>query len=487
MEDITTLNPKLVWGIFDAITKVPRPSKKETKIRKFLIDWALQHNLEAKEDNAGNVLMKKPATTGFENRETIVLQSHMDMVCEKNNDIDFDFDNNPIQTLIDGEWVTANGTTLGADDGIGMAAQMAVLIDRTLEHGQIEALFTVDEETGLTGAFNLEAGFFDGKILLNLDSEDEGEIFIGCAGGIDTTAWFNFKQVVAPKSHQALKIGITGLKGGHSGDEIDKGHGNSIKILNRYLWETNKKYNIELGYFEGGNLRNAIPREASAIFLIPHHDKEQARADFNIFIHKMETEYYSTESGMKFTIESAESPEWVIDSTTKNNLLDALYGCPNNVISMSKRMTGMVETSTNLASIKFKNETKIEVTTSQRSDLESGKYDIAQSVESVFRLSGAKVEHSDGYPGWTPNPDSGILKIAKKSYENLFNQTPVVRSIHAGLECGLFLEKYPYLDMVSFGPTLRFVHSPDEKIHIGSVQKFWDLLIDILKNAPVKK
>ncbi len=486
MEKITDLNPKLVWRIFDAITKVPRPSKKEEKIRQFLMNWAQQHNLEAKDNKAGNILIKKSATSGYENRKTIVLQSHMDMVCEKNNDIDFDFDNDGIQTIIDGEWVTANGTTLGADDGIGMAAQMAVLIDDSLEHGPIEALFTVDEETGLTGAFNLEAGFFDGKILLNLDSEDEGEIFIGCAGGIDTTAWFDFKKVTAPKSHQALKIAVTGLKGGHSGDEIDKGHGNSIKILNRYLWETNKKFNIELGYFEGGNLRNAIPREASAIFLVPHHDKEQARADFNVFIHKMEMEYGSTEPGMKLMLESIDSPEWVIDSVTKNNLLDALYGCPNNVISMSKRMKGMVETSTNLAAIKFKNDTLIEITTSQRSDLESGKYDIAQSVESVFRLAGAKIEHSDGYPGWTPNPDSEILEVAKASYQRLFNQTPVVRSIHAGLECGLFLEKYPYLDMVSFGPTLRFVHSPDEKIHIGSVQKFWDFLVDVLKNAPVE-
>ena len=486
MTKITDLNPKLVWGIFNAITKVPRPSKKEEKIRQFLMNWAQQHNLEAKDDKAGNILIKKPATSGYENRKTIVLQSHMDMVCEKNNDVNFDFDNDAIQTIIDGEWVTANGTTLGADDGIGMAAQMAVLIDDSLEHGPIEALFTVDEETGLTGAFNLEAGFFDGKILLNLDSEDEGEIFIGCAGGIDTTAWFDLKKVTAPKSHQALKIAVTGLKGGHSGDEIDKGHGNSIKILNRYLWETNKKYNIELAYFEGGNLRNAIPREASAIFMVPHHDKEQARADFNVFIHKMEMEYGPIESGIKLILESTESPEWIIDSETKNNLLDALYGCPNNVISMSKRMKGMVETSTNLAAIKFKNDTLIEITTSQRSDLESGKYDIAQSVESVFRLAGAKVEHSDGYPGWTPNPDSEILEVAKASYQRLFNQTPIVRSIHAGLECGLFLEKYPYLDMVSFGPTLRFVHSPDEKIHIGSVQKFWDFLVDVLKNAPVE-
>ncbi len=484
MTQITDLNPKLVWEIFDEITKVPRPSKKEEKIRQFLITWAQQRNIEVHEDKAGNVLMKKPATSGYENRKTIVLQSHMDMVCEKNNDVDFDFDNDPIETIVDGEWVTANGTTLGADDGIGMAAQMAVLVDDSLQHGPIEALFTVDEETGLTGAFNLEAGFFDGKILLNLDSEDEGEIFIGCAGGIDTTAWFDFKKTPAPKSHQALKIGITGLKGGHSGDEIDKGHGNSVKILNRYLWETNQKFNIELAHFEGGNLRNAIPREASATFLVPHHDKEQARADFNIFISKMENEYGLTEPDMKLTLESAELPEWIIDSTTKNNLLDAIYGCPNNVIAMSKRMPGMVETSTNLAAIKLKNDTQIEITTSQRSDIESGKYDIAQSVGSVFHLAGAKVEHSDGYPGWTPNPDSEILEISKTVYKNRFGNEPVVRSIHAGLECGLFLEKYPYLDMVSFGPTLRFVHSPDEKINIASVQKFWDFLVSVLENAP---
>ncbi len=484
MTKIISLQPQLVWAIFDEITKVPRPSKKEIKIRRFLLDWAQKHHLEAKEDKAGNILIKKAATSGYENRQTIVLQSHMDMVCEKNSDKDFDFEQDAIETIVDGEWVTANGTTLGADDGIGMAAQMAILIDDTVKHGPIEALFTVDEETGLTGAYKLEPNFFEGKILINLDSEDEGEIFIGCAGGIDTTAWFDFKKIAPTKSYQALKIAITGLKGGHSGDEIDKGHGNAIKILNRYLWEANQKFGIELAYFEGGNLRNAIPREAAAIFLVPHHDKEQARADFNIFIHTMEVEYSVTEPNMKFTLESTEHPEWIIDTTTKNNLLNALYGCPNNVIAMSRRIKGMVETSSNLAAVKFKNDAQIEVTTSQRSEIESKKYDIAQSIESVFRLAGAKVEHSDGYPGWTPNPNSSILEIAKSSYQQLFNKTPIVRSIHAGLECGLFLEKYPYLDMISFGPTLRFVHSPDEKIHIASVQKFWDFLIDILKNAP---
>ncbi|HIE16393.1 MAG TPA: aminoacyl-histidine dipeptidase [Bacteroidales bacterium] len=487
MTAITSLKPKLIWEIFDSITKIPRPSKKEKKIRTFLINWAKKHQLEVLEDKAGNILMKKPATPGFENKKTIVLQSHMDMVCEKNNNIDFDFDNDSIQTYIENGWVTAKGTTLGADDGIGMAAQMAVLIDNTLEHGPIEALFTVDEETGLTGAFNLEPNFFTGKILLNLDSEDEGEIFIGCAGGIDTTAWFNYEKIKAPKSYQALKISITGLKGGHSGDDINKGHGNAIKILNRYLWEINQKYDIELFYFEGGNLRNAIPREASAIFLVSNYKKEQARADFNIFIHTMEIEYGYVEPNMKLTLTSTETPEWIIDSKTKDNLFNALYGCPNNVIAMSKRMPDMVESSTNLAAIRFKSDSQIEIITSQRSELESSKYDIAQSVESVFRLANATVKHSDGYPGWTPNPDSEILKIAKKSYKKLFNQYPIVRSIHAGLECGLFLKKYPYLDMISFGPTLRFVHSPDEKINIDSVQKFWDFLIEILKDVPEDK
>ena len=481
---IRELEPKLVWQIFDEITKIPRCSKKEEKIRNFLIEWAKKHNIEVKTDKAGNVLMKKPATPGYENRVPVVLQSHMDMVCEKNSDVPHNFDTDPIKVKIEDGWVTAEGTTLGADDGIGMAAQMAILIDDSVKHGPIEALFTVDEETGLTGAFNLEEGFFEGKILLNLDSEDEGEIFIGCAGGIDTVAQFNFHTKPAPQSHQALEIKISGLKGGHSGDDINKNRGNAIKILNRYLWMMNKKYGIELYKFEGGNLRNAIPREAYAVFTVPHKHKEEVRADFNKFIADIENEIKIVEPDIKLELGSHELPEYVIDEDTKDRLLNAIYGLPNGVIAMSKRMPGLVETSTNLASVKYIDENTIEVTTSQRSEIDSAKYDIANAIEAVFTLAGANVEHNGGYPGWTPNPDSKILKIAENSYKKLFGKVPVVRSIHAGLECGLFLEKYPYLDMISFGPTLRDVHSPDERIEIETVKKFYDLLKDVIENIP---
>ncbi len=487
MATIKDLEPKLVWSIFEEITKIPRCSKKEDKIRQFLIDWAKKHNIEVKTDKAGNVLMKKPATPGYENKVPVVLQSHMDMVCEKNSDVPHNFDTDPIKVKIEDGWVTAEGTTLGADDGIGMAAQMAILIDDSVKHGPIEALFTVDEETGLTGAFELEEGFFEGKILLNLDSEDEGEIFIGCAGGIDTVATMNFHAKPAPASHQALKVKISGLKGGHSGDDINKNRGNAIKILNRYLWNANKKYGIELHKFEGGNLRNAIPREAYAVFTVPHKHKEEARAYFNMFIAEIENEIKIVEPDIKLELESQDKPEFVIDSETKENLLNAIYGLPNGVIAMSKRMPGLVETSTNLASIKFIDENTIEITTSQRSEIDSAKYDIANSIESVFTLAEAHVEHNGGYPGWTPNPDSEILKVAENSYKKLFGKVPVVRSIHAGLECGLFLEKYPYLDMISFGPTLRDVHSPDERIEIDTVKKFYDLLKDIIENIPENK
>ena len=484
MAILNNLEPKLVWEIFEEITKIPRCSKKEEKIRQFLIDWSKKHNIEVKTDKAGNVLMKKPATPGYENKVPLVLQSHMDMVCEKNSDVPHNFDTDPIKIKIENGWVTAEGTTLGADDGIGMAAQMAILIDDSIEHGPIEALFTVDEETGLTGAFQLEENFFEGKILLNLDSEDEGEIFIGCAGGIDTIAYMNFHTNPTPASHHALKVTISGLKGGHSGDDINKNRGNAIKILNRYLWNINKKYGIELHKFEGGNLRNAIPREAYAIFTVPNKNKEEARAYFNMFIADIENEIKLVEPNIKLEMESHDKPQCVIDSKTKNNLLNSIYGLPNGVISMSKRMPGLVETSTNLASIKFIDDNTIEITTSQRSEIDSAKYDIANSIESVFNLSGAKVEHNSSYPGWTPNPDSQILKVAVASYKKLFNKQPVVRSIHAGLECGLFLEKYPYLDMISFGPTLRNVHSPDERIEIETVKKFYDLLKEIIKNSP---
>lgn len=462
---------------------MPRPSKKEEKIGAWLMDFARRHDLEARQDEAGNVLMTKPATPGREGAPTVVLQAHMDMVCEKNSDTPHDFDKDPIQPYIDGEWVKAKGTTLGADDGIGMAAALAVLTSEDIRHGRVECLFTVDEETGLTGAFALQPGFFTGKMLLNLDSEDEGEMFIGCAGGIDTVVRFPYTAQATPPHKFAVKVAVKGLQGGHSGDDINKGRGNAIKILNRFLWEMNNKYGILLASFEGGNLRNAIAREASAVFVFDEALKETMRVAFNVYAGEMERVWKVTEPGIRLEMESVEVPCEVMDAGCAFRLLNALYACPHGVFSMSYRMPGMVETSTNLAAVKFVENNTVLITTSQRSDVDSEKMNIAQMVASAFRLAGASVEHGEGYPGWAPNPDSPILKIAVESYESLFGQKPVVRSIHAGLECGLFLEKYPGMDMISFGPTLRGVHSPDEKVNIATVEKWWKHLVDILERV----
>lgn len=481
MGNLSHLQPQEVWSIFEAICRVPRPSKKEEQIERFLMDFADKYGLEAKQDKVGNVLIRKAATRGREGSPVVVLQSHMDMVCEKNNDTIHDFEKDPIVPLVDGEWVKAQGTTLGADDGIGMAAQLAILASNSIEHGPIEALFTIDEETGLTGAFALEPGFFDGKILLNLDSEDEGELFIGCAGGIDTVIDYKYEVQTTKADDFAVKINIKGLLGGHSGDDINKGRGNAIKILNRFIWEINKKYSVRIARFEGGNLRNAIAREAEAILVFEAKYKEQIRVDFNIYSAEMEQVWQITEPNIQFSLESVEVPEKTMRLDQSTQLSDALYAVPHGVFAMSYRMPGMVETSTNLAAIRFETNQTIHITTSQRSDVDSEKYNIAQMVEATFALIGADVKHGEGYPGWAPNPNSKILAIAVRCYEELFGQKPIVRSIHAGLECGLFLEKYPGMDMISFGPTLRGVHSPDEKINIDTVEKWWKHLLSVLK------
>ncbi len=482
MKILENLYPQPLFNYFEDICAVPRPSKKEEKIRSYLIDFAKKHKLPYKTDKAGNLLISKPASKEMENASTVVLQSHMDMVGEKNSDKVFDFDTDPIEPVIAGEWVKANGTTLGADCGIGIAAQLAVLAADNIKHGPLECLFTVDEETGLTGAFALEPGFFEGTVLLNLDSEDEGEIFIGCAGGIDTVASFQYTKQPLPENSSALKISVTGLMGGHSGDDIEKNRGNAIKILNRFLWNAKRSFLTGLAGFDGGNLRNAIAREATATIVVQKSDKEKIISEFEEFSKKIKFEFENNEPGLNFSIKETANPEFIIDETSYNNLLNVLYACPHGVLEMSTRMAGMVETSTNLASVKFEKENTIIITTSQRSELESRKYYAAETVRSVFELAGAEISHSDGYPGWTPNPDSEILKTTVASYEKLFGKKPVVRSIHAGLECGLFLEKYPYLDMVSFGPTIKGAHSPDERLNIETTGKFWKHLVNVLEN-----
>ena len=482
--NIQELEPKSVFTYFAEICKVPRPSKKEDKIIAYLLDFAKIQGLEAKKDAAGNILIVKPATPGMENLKTVVLQSHMDMVCEKNDDVDFDFDNDAIRAYVDGEWVKAKGTTLGADCGIGMAAQLALLTDKHIKHGPIECLFTVDEETGLTGAAELKPDFFSGSILLNLDSEDEGEIFIGCAGGIDTTALFRYKQIPVPTDYISLKIKVRGLMGGHSGDDINKGLGNANKILNRFLWRARTKYDLHLSSFDGGNLRNAIAREATAIFAVHKEDKAEVIKDLESYNTIIRNEFRITEPQLKVSIEDCPMPEHVIDETCQFDLLNALYACPHGVLAMSQEIEGLVETSTNLASVKFIQNDQIIVSTSQRSSVDTAKRDVVNMVTSVFSLANANVKSGDGYPGWAPNKSSEILKIAEKVYIESFNVSPAIKAIHAGLECGLFLEKYPVLDMISFGPTLRGVHSPDERLNIESTQKFWLFLCNLLENIP---
>jgi len=482
MNNLNGLKPTSIWRHFEAICQIPRPSKREDQIIAFLADFARMNQLPFKKDSAGNVLISKPASKGMESRRTLVLQSHLDMVCEKNEGTIHNFDTDPIKPYIDGEWVTAEGTTLGADCGIGIAAQLAILTDDNLNHGAIECLFTVDEETGLTGAKALESGFFSGKALINLDSEDEGELFVGCAGGIDTVISLHYEEVDTPSGYFPIRISVSGLLGGHSGDDINKNRGNAIKILNRFLWQIMQLYEIYISEYQGGNLRNAIAREAYAVILVPVSRKEKVTIDFNIYRSQLESEIILDEPGVKLLLESCELPVKVIDRSSQSKLVNSLYACPHGVLTMSTRMPGMVETSTNLASIKKKSENLIEITTSQRSDLESGKWDAASMVESVFQLIGADIRHGEGYPGWAPNPSSELLRITKSSYIKLFKIEPIVRSIHAGLECGLFLEKFPELDMISFGPTMRGVHSPDEKINIETVDKFWTLLVDVLAN-----
>ncbi len=474
------LNPQKVWTYFEEITKIPRPSKKEDKIIQYLLDFGKQLNLETKRDNIGNILISKAATQGYENKKTVVLQSHVDMVCEKNSDVEHDFENDPLKLKIEGDWIKAEGTTLGADNGIGIATQLAILAADDIQHGPIECLFTVDEETGLTGAFNLEAGFFKGKILINLDSEDEGELFIGCAGGIDTIAKLRYAKKTVPPYSVCYKVTVSGLKGGHSGDDIEKELGNSVKVLARFLWQADKKIGIRLSDFDGGNLRNAIPREANAIVIIKDRFDENFISLLKKFTQEIKEEFKVTEPNLTIGFEKQGIPDFLINKKAQFRLLSSLMSCPHGVIANSTVIKNLVETSSNLASVKRK-ESCFEITTSQRSSVESRKNFIANTVRSVFELAKADVEHSEGYPGWNPKPDSELLELTKGTYISLFKEEPVVRAIHAGLECGLFLKKFPDLDMISFGPTIKGAHSPDERIHIGSTEKFWVLLLEVLK------
>jgi dipeptidase D len=484
MSILSELNPAPIWIYFEEICKIPRLSKNEGKIRSYLLNFAKEHNLESKEDSIGNIIIIKPASPGFENRKTIVLQSHMDMVGEKNADYPHNWLTDPIIPCIEDGCVTAKGTTLGADDGIGLASQLAVLSDTNLKTGKIECLFTIDEESGMTGAINLKPDFFEGRTLINLDSEDEGILYIGCAGGMDTIGEMNYESIRVQNGMVGFEISITGLHGGHSGDEIHKGFGNSVKLMNRILWNLSKQFDISVSKFDGGNLRNAIPREAFAVIVVDRASKDHVIDWVLNFTNVLQEEYGEIEKDLKITIIETETPSSVMDKESQLRLLNSLTCCPHGVVAWSREMDNLVETSTNLASVSFLGENNIKIITTQRSSVESSKHDVAGMVESCLKLAGAKVVHSDGYPGWKPSLKSEILKITRKSYVSLFGREPLVRAIHAGLECGLIYEKFKGIDMISFGPSIKGAHTPEEKIEIKTVGMFWNLLTDVIRNIP---
>lgn len=481
---LSHLEPSLIWHYFEEICRIPRISKNEGLIRKYLIEFAKQNNLRYKEDKTGNILIVREATPGMENRKTVVLQSHMDMVGEKNADHPHNWQTDPIIPVVKGEWVTASGTTLGADDGIGIASQLAILTDSNLKCGRIECLFTTDEESGMTGAVNLSPDFFTGRTLINLDSEDEGILFIGCAGGIDTVGVMNFIPVTPGTGKKAFEIAVTGLHGGHSGDEIHRGYGNAVKIMNGILESIYHKHHMAIAAFDGGNLRNAIPREAFSTIVTDSHVSDSVIEIVGEYTENVSKEYLNLEKDLKITIREVAVPPTVIDDRSCKNFMDLISCTPHGVIAWSKDMEDLVETSTNLASAKIEPGNIIKIVSTQRSALETSKHEIAEVVEKCMVEAGAEVTHSEGYPGWKPDIRSEILRITKDSYIKLFGRVPQVRAIHAGLECGLIYEKINDIDMISFGPTIRGAHTPEEMIEIRTAKMFWDLLIDVLKSIP---
>ena len=485
MSEIRNLEPKAVWEIFQQLCDIPRPSKKEQKAVEFAKKFGENLGLETIVDEIGNVIIKKPATPGMEDRKTVVLQGHLDMVPQKNSHVQHNFETDPIQAYIDGEWVTAKDTTLGADNGMGVAASLAVLQSKEIVHGPLEVLLTIDEETGMTGAENLKPGILNADILINMDSEDEGELYIGCAGGIDTNAKFHYVEEKVPADSAAFKIEVKGLKGGHSGMDIVLGRGNSNKILNRVLYKVNNVIDIRLSDIQSGSLRNAIPREGFAVITVPKAQVGEFKTLVDEITPLIKSELSVTEPELSITYSETEMPAAVIDEKTHNNLIKGLYGFPNGVIRMSDAMKDLVETSTNLAVVK-KEKGFIEIGSLQRSSVESAKEDLANMIRCVLELAGAEVVHEGSYPGWNPNINSPILKTMQDVYNKKWGKIPEIKAIHAGLECGIIMENYPNLDTISFGPTIRYPHSPDEKVNIKTVGMFYEFLIETLKNIPKK-
>lgn len=480
------IKPESLFGYFMQICEIPRGSKNEAQISSFLYDFGKGLGYETLTDSVGNVLIKKPAYPGYEDRKTVILQSHMDMVCDKRPDVEHDFKKDPIRPYLDGEWLRAQGTTLGGDNGVGVAAAMAVLADKSLKHGPVNCLFTVDEETSLTGAAALSSELLQGDILLNLDSEDEGEIFIGCAGGVCNYAEFAHTWVDVPDGMFFVKIDINNLTGGHSGDDINKNRANANKLLNRFLCRVQAKYGLYLCDISGGSFHNAIPRDASAVIAVKSQDKEPVRVEFNLFAAEVQNEYAVTEPSARFTMQSCDPVERAMEPAMVDRFLKAMNAVFNGVFAMSQDVPGLVETSSNLASVKRVADDRLLVTTSQRSSIESSRDDVSDAVRAAFELGGATVETKSKYTGWKPNTKSEILKLACETYKELFGADAKVRAIHAGLECGLFLEKAPHLDMISFGPTMRGVHSPDEKLNVPSTERWWRHMLVMLERIPSK-
>jgi dipeptidase D len=483
MSKIEELKPADLWKNFHALTRIPRPSKKEAEVIAYMKKFGDDLGLETQVDEVGNVIIKKPATPGMESRKGVILQGHLDMVPQKNSNKSFDFEKDPIEARIDGDWVTANGTTLGADNGIGVAAAMAVLESTTLKHGPVEALFTIDEETGMTGAFGLRPGLLEGDILINMDSEDEGELYVGCAGGVDVSAIKSYAEEDVPAGHKAYQVLAEGLKGGHSGIDIPLGRANANKILFRFLMQAEADLKIRLSEASGGDLRNAIPRESQAVVLVPESQTGAFETMVTSYQEMYRKEFAETEPDLTFTCRKTELPAGVVPAAEQAKFIRAVFACPNGVQRMSQSMKGLVETSSNLAVVRIK-DGSFEAYNLTRSSVDSAKDATAWKIAAVFHLMDAEVKLSGAYPGWKPNMGSPILHTCQEVYRKNFGKVPEIKAIHAGLECGLLGGVYPNLDMISFGPTIRFPHSPDEKVHIDTVRKFWEFLVAILEEIP---
>lgn len=484
--NISSLSPQIIWKHFAAICAIPHPSRKEQGIREYIVAFAAKMGIECITDEGGNVILRKCATEGMESLKGVIMQAHMDMVPQKNSDKEFDFERDAIEAYIDGERVKANGTTLGADNGIGMTAALAVMESNDIEHGPIEALFTYNEETGMEGAFALKGGVLEGDILLNMDSEREGELCVGCAGGMDANITMSYsEQALEGGDYKAYEIEVSGLSGGHSGVDINLGRGNANKIITRILKAISIEQGVRLSHIDGGGLRNAIPREAAAIVAVEQSKAEEMIASIERISEEVKVELKGVDSGLTVTVKPATIPQSVMDSDSQMSLLNAIYGCPNGVIRMSPDMEGLVQTSTNLARVISK-DGEITISALLRSSSSSEKFDLAEAMRSVFELAGAKVEFEGSYDGWTPDMSSPILSTMRNVYKEMYGTQPKIEAIHAGLECGIFSGAYPNLDMISFGPTIRYPHSPDEEVEIASVSKFWEFLKATLSNIPNK-